>query len=254
MHAASNQLSIWSMHGLYNQFMLESPLVGKFIEFLWYIVVYAWPVQWKPGPVFGSWCIHGDLPVSLVALMLGSAGDICMQSSHHLYSDVLLHSRSIYRPLGVDCNGLGSHYWWSCSAVDTLYLLVASSHKLCDRMLSCWSLWRALTSVIEGSGWCWWSYSAWVSVHWGSATWLCDNTSGAVLLFPSIHWSLKLNAIKRDLSLWSLGFSTSSSCRLLRIGIKGLWSVRAKCWRPGKNSLHLLIAYVAASSSSSIVA
>ena len=56
-------------------------------------------------------------------------------------------------------------------------------------------------------------------------------------------------------SRWSRGFSISSKWWLLRVGINGWWSVNTVNWgRPARNILHLVIAHVTASNSTSMMA
>ena len=52
----------------------------------------------------------------------------------------------------------------------------------------------------------------------------------SVVAAPFTYWAVKLKAIKREFSLWSLGFSISSRYHLLSMGISRLLSVRMwKC-------------------------
>ena len=97
----------------------------------------------------------------------------------------------------------------------------------------------ALNLAVGTSGWLWMWNSASVSSLVGSVIGFRDRASGPLLQLPFTHWAVKLKAIKRDFSHWSLGFSISWRHRLLGIGTSVLWSVRMwKCWSPSKNTLH----------------
>ena len=99
------------------------------------------------------------------------------------------------------------------------------------------------------------SNSASVSSFVGSVMGFRNWASSPLLRLPFTHWVVKLKAIKRDYSRWSLRFSISSRCQLLSIGTSRLWSVRMwKCLNPSKNTLHFATAHTTASSFSFIVA
>ena len=53
--------------------------------------------------------IHEGWPAPLVSSMLVSTSGIHKQSAHHLWSGAPSRSKSVYKPLAVDCGGLESH-------------------------------------------------------------------------------------------------------------------------------------------------
>ena len=140
-----------------------------------------------------------------------------------------------------------SWYWSSsCSAC------LRSSCRC--KLSLCWSL-IVHISAMDMSGWLCMSSSANASVAKGSCTGWRDDASGAPFFDPLTYVVVTLYLINRAFSLWSRGFSNSSRRWLLRIGIRGLWSVTmVRFCSPIKNNLHLETAQHTASISSSMTA
>ena len=88
----------------------------------------------------------------------------------------------------------------------------------------------------------------------GAGSSALDRASASVWDFPGYHDAWKLYPIRRIWRRWRRGFSISPRWCLLRIVMRGLWSVMMSNWlKPSRKMRHLITAQATASISSSIM-